>query len=328
MLTFALYAGSAALIIACLWWAVARYLPKFAEAVSGFLYPDHGARYLCIPPQGYLKFVLPVAGLMAFILAWFIVTDMKLVNPSFLPTPGDTFEAFAHMFDDPPELVPVSSDSKEMRAVEGGWDSFSNTTAMRHGGASVSRITEAVLWACLFGLPLGILMGAFGFFQGLLQALVMPMRNAPIIAFIPLFMIVYGIEEQMKVAFLTFGTLVFIIPTTFDAVRNVPSALIDKPTDHGFRPLGQLWYFVLPAALPRIFDGIRVCTGIAWTYVVAAEIINVTDGLGSVIQQAKRFQDMPKVYASIILILILGVLTDGLFRLIQRMVPMLRQEQA
>ena len=144
------------------------------------------------------------------------------------------------------------------------------------------------------------------------------MRNAPITAFIPLFMVFYGIDEALKVNFLTFGTLVYIIPTTFDAIRGVPQAYIDRGTDLGFKPLGVLGFYVIPAALPRIFEGIGICTGIAWTYVVAAETVNVTTGLGAVIANAGRVQNTPKVYAGILLIMMLGVLTAYLFKLGQR----------
>lgn len=281
------------------------------------------ARYICLPTTGIARQLLPLAGLVAFIMAWFVLTDSKVINPNFLPGPEATAKAFVQLFTDAPKRVPDETGS--LRAVQPGWDSFRHSSGVAGTIATVERIALAVFWACVIGIPLGILMGAFGRIESLFAFLVPPMRNAPITAFIPLFMVFYGIDEALKVNFLTFGTLVYIIPTTFDAIRGVPQAYIDRGVDLGFKPLGVLGFYVIPAALPRIFEGIGICTGIAWTYVVAAETVNVTTGLGAVIANAGRVQNTPKVYASILLILILGVLTAYLFKLGQRL-PLLKPE--
>ncbi len=276
------------------------------------------ARYICLPTTGIARYLLPAAGLVAFVMAWFVLTDSKTINPNFLPGPEATAQAFVHMFTDAPKRVPDEV-TGSLRAVQPGWDSLKHSSGVAGTLATVERITTAVFWACLIGIPLGILMGAFGRFESLFAFLVPPMRNAPITAFIPLFMVFYGIDEALKVNFLTFGTLVYIIPTTFDAIRGVPQAYVDRGVDLGFKPLGVLGFYVIPAALPRIFEGVGICTGIAWTYVVAAETVNVTTGLGAVIANAGRVQNTPKVYAGILLILILGVLTAYLFKLGQKL---------
>jgi|SaaInlV_200m_DNA_4_1039719.scaffolds.fasta_scaffold07047_2 ABC-type nitrate/sulfonate/bicarbonate transport system permease component len=285
----------------------------------------HSAKYICTPTTGSMRYVLPVAGLVLFLLAWVAVTKLELVNPNFLPSPKATFGALAEAFVDAPPQTLVEGTKGEWRDIQPGWDTFVHSSAIQGAGFSLKRIFLALFWACLFGIPIGIFMGAFGWFESLLQALVMPMRNAPIMAFAPLFILIYGIEEQMKISFLAFGTIVFIIPAAFDAVRNVPPLIIDKAVDMGFRPMGTLWYYVLPSALPRLWDGIRLCTGVAWTYLVAAEVMNVTTGLGAMEANAQRFQNTPRVYAAILIILILGVLSDYLFRVIKKVVPMLNQ---
>lgn len=270
--------------------------------------------------------MLPALGVFIALAVWQVITDMAVFNPQFLPAPGAVWDALVAMFTDMPSKVPVGDGT--FRDPTGWWDAFMHTPAMLHGSASLSRIGSAIWSACLWGLPLGILMGAFWQVEGFLKTLVSPMRNAPVIAFLPLFMEIYGVGEAMKVGFLAFGTVVYIIPATADSVRNVPHAIIDKAVDHGFAPLGALWHYIIPAALPRIFDGVRLCTGIAWTYLVAAEVMNVTTGLGAAIQNARRFSNTPKVYAAIIIILALGVLTDMAFKACQKYIPILQQEKA
>jgi ABC-type nitrate/sulfonate/bicarbonate transport system permease component len=242
------------------------------------------ARYIAIPVVGLPGRLLPIAGLVLLIAVWALVAGLELVRPAFRPTPLDTGKALLQLF---------SSGS----FVNDGW-------------ASIRRVLLAVSLSALVGIPIGVAMGAFGRVESLLKWILFPFRTAPITAFIPLFMLFFGIEEQMKVWFLFFGTVVYIIPLTFDAIRAVPHEYVDAAVDFGFRPLGTLWHFVVPAAWPRIFDAIKVCTGIAWTYLVAAEIVNLTNGLGAVVQHAQRFQNTPKVYAGILLILIIGNATD------------------
>ena len=242
------------------------------------------ARYIAIPATGRFAPYLPVVGLVGFVALWSIISGLELVRAAFLPSPMETLKAMGKMIGD--------------------------GTLFREGWASLQRVLLAVTLSAVVGIPIGILMGAFGRVEGLLKWLVFPFRSAPITAFIPVFMLFFGIEEGMKVWFLFFGTVVYIIPMTFDAVRAVPEAYVDAAVDFGFSPLSTLRHFVLPAAWPRIFDAIKVCTGIAWTYLVAAEIVNVTTGLGAVVQHAQRFQNTPKVYAGILLILIIGNITD------------------
>jgi ABC-type nitrate/sulfonate/bicarbonate transport system permease component len=249
------------------------------------------ARYIALPIVGNKARILPVVGIVLFILLWWLVPTLGLVQEAFLPTPLSTAKAFATLFTD---------------------GSF-----VRDGWASLRRVLLAVMIAAVVGIPLGVMMGAFGTVESLLKWIIFPFRTAPITAFIPVFMLFFGIEEEMKIWFLFFGTVVYIIPLTYDAIRAVPQEYIDAAVDFGFSPFGSLWHFVVPAAWPRIFDAIKVCTGIAWTYLVAAEIVNVTTGLGAVVQHAQRFQNTPKVFAGILLILFIGNATDWLLGLIR-----------
>ena len=220
------------------------------------------ARYICIPTMGTMKYILPVVGLAIFIMAWFVVTDSKVINPNFLPGPEATAKAFVNLFQDAPARVPDEV-TGQLRSIQPGWDTLKHASAIQGTRATVERIFKAVSWACLFGIPLGILLGAFGMFESLFAALIPPMRNAPITAFIPLFMLIFGIDESLKVYFLAFGTLVYIIPTTFDAIRNVDQATIDKGVDLGFKPFGLLIYFIIPASM-RVSASALALLGPTW----------------------------------------------------------------
>lgn len=242
------------------------------------------ARYIAIPTIGTLSRILPVGGVLTLVALWSIFSGLGLVREAFWPSPWSTAQAFVGLITD--------------------------GSLLRDGWASLSRVLLAVSLAAALGIPIGILMGSFGRVEGFLKWIIFPLRTAPITAFIPVFMLFFGIEEKMKIWFLFFGTVVYIIPLTFDAIRAVPREYVDSAVDFGFTPFGTVWHFLIPAAWPRIFDAIKVCTGIAWTYLVAAEIVNVTTGLGAVVQHAQRFQNTPKVFAGILLILLIGNATD------------------
>ncbi len=241
------------------------------------------AKYIAIPTVGKLSRILPFGGIMVLLGVWFAVTTGGLIDSAFLPSPIETAKAF--------------------------FDILAHSL-VRDGWASIRRVLLAVSLSSLIGIPIGVALGSFGVLESFFKWIIFPLRTAPITAFIPVFILFFGIEESMKVWFLFFGTVVYIIPLTFDAIRGVPQEYVDSAVDYGFTPWGTMWHFLVPAAWPRIFDGIKVCTGIAWTYLVAAEIVNVTTGLGAVVQHAQRFQNTPKVFAGILLILLIGNLTD------------------
>lgn len=257
-------------------------------------------RYVCVPLVGALSYVVAATGLVLFLGVWAAAVDVGLVERRFFPSPLGVGEALV--------------------------DLGRSGVLWTEGIQSVKRIGLAVGAAVAIGVPLGVLMGAFGFFESLFKGIVFPLRTAPITAFIPIFLVLFGLTDAMKVWFLAFGTVVYVIPMTYDAVRSVSPAVVDSAVDLGFRPWGTLWYFVLPEALPRIFDAIKVCTGVAWTYLVAAEIVNITTGLGAVVQNAYRFQNTPRVWAGVFAILAIGWTTDQVLGLIQRTVPVLRPE--
>ncbi|MCG8422754.1 MAG: ABC transporter permease [Proteobacteria bacterium] len=250
------------------------------------------ARYVAIPTTGPMARILPFAGVFSVLFVWWFVTSFGIVESAYIPSPQATVEAFIGMFQD--------------------------GTIWRDGWASVRRVLYAIVLASLVGIPIGILMGTFGRVEAFLKWVIFPFRTAPIIAFIPIFFLIWGIDEKMKVGFLFFGTVVYIIPLTFDAIRAIPDEYVDVAVDYGFKPFGTMIHFLIPAAWPRIFDAIKVCTGIAWTYLVAAEIANVTTGLGAVVKRAERFQNTEKVWAGIIVILAIGVLTDYLLGAVRK----------
>jgi ABC-type nitrate/sulfonate/bicarbonate transport system permease component len=118
-----------------------------------------------------------------------------------------------------------------------------------------------------------------------------------------------GIGEEMKIAFLFLGAVVFVIPMVRDAVVAVPSTYWISARDLGATPFEAVRLSVLPMALPRIADAIIVAVSVMWTYITVAEYVNAEKGLGQLIQNARRFSAMDQVLVGIFVIIALALVT-------------------
>jgi NitT/TauT family transport system permease protein len=184
---------------------------------------------------------------------------------------------------------------------------------------SAVRIVKAFGLSLVVALPLGIAMGSFELVNRIFDPIVAPMRYLPITAFIPLLILWFGIDESQKVAFLFLGTVVFLLPAVVDAVRSVPDELVQTAFTLG-ATRGQVIVTVLiPAALPQIFDGFRTMNAIAWTYIILAEIVNAQSGIGYILDLAQKHLKPEWSFAGILVVGVIGILTDVGIRSVNRL---------
>ena len=186
-------------------------------------------------------------------------------------------------------------------------------------GVSVQRILIAFALSVAIALPLGILMGSFQAVNRFFDPILAPMRYLPITAFIPLLILWFGIEEEQKVAFLFLGTFVFLLPVVVDAIRAVPEELMQTALTLGASKRQVIWTVLIPAALPQIFDSFRVMNAIAWTYIILAEIVNARNGIGYILRLAEQHTKPAWSFAGILVVGVIGILTDLLIRGINRL---------
>jgi len=124
----------------------------------------------------------------------------------------------------------------------------------------------------------------------------------------------FGIGEWMKILFLYVGAVVYLIPMVRDAIVAVPRDYWISARDLGATPFECIRYAVLPMAMPRIADAVIVAVSIMWTYITVAEYVNAKEGLGQLIQNARRFSAMDQVFAGIFVIVALALLTYRVMR--------------
>ncbi|MEU7908419.1 ABC transporter permease [Actinoplanes sp. NPDC049118] len=201
--------------------------------------------------------------------------------------------------------------------LSAGWEMAQSGQLWTDTLASVQRILIGFGLAIVVSVPLGLVMGGFQAGQALFEPIVGLLRYLPASAFIPLLTIWLGIGEPSKWMLLFIGTVFFNTLMTADAVRQVPRSLIDVSYTLGARRGEVLRKVVVPHALPGMIDAVRVNAAAAWNFVVVAELINSTEGLGYRIARSQRFLASDRIFAVLIVIAVLGLAIDILLRVLR-----------
>lgn len=184
-------------------------------------------------------------------------------------------------------------------------------------GWSIYRVTVGFVLSALVALPLGLLAGRFVFIDRLVQPINNFTRYLPVAALVPLCILWVGIGDLNKILIIFLGTVFQLIPLIADTATNVPEDLTDLARVCGASRRRVVTVVVLPWCMPTIYDHLRVGLGWAWSYLIVAEIVATSSGIGRVIIQAQRFIQTPRVIAGIIVIGLLGLFFDQTFKLLK-----------
>ncbi len=186
-------------------------------------------------------------------------------------------------------------------------------------GKSVYRIYVSFFVACALAVPLGLLMGCFIKLRALINPTVGGLRYLPAASFVPLLLVYFGPTDFAKLALLFLGCVFFLIALILDNVLSVPKELIESAQTMGANRRQIVLRVALRAAAPQILDSMRNMIAVSWTYLVIAEIVAATDGIGAVMMRASRFLHVDIIMGGILTIGVLGVLTDISFRFASRL---------
>ncbi|MCW2598835.1 MAG: binding-protein-dependent transport system inner rane component [Frankiales bacterium] len=191
-------------------------------------------------------------------------------------------------------------------------------TLWQHALVSGGRILAGWAAGVVIGVAVGGVMASVSFVRHLLDPLIEITRPLPPLAFIPLFIVWFGIGETPKFLLILIGVVPVMIIATVSALDAVPTELVQAGRSLGASPLWALLTVRLRSALPPIITGMRLAMGGAWTSIVAVELIAATSGLGYVINNAGVNLQTPLVLSGILAISVLGIVFDGLLRLLHR----------
>lgn len=179
---------------------------------------------------------------------------------------------------------------------------------------SIGRVLKGFALGTAAGIIIGTIMGFSSFFNRFLNSLVGILRPVPMIAWIPIFILWFGIGEMTKVSVITLGTFWPVLLNTIQGIRSVDPKLLEVAKVLKKNRKTVIFKVVFPAATPSVFTGIRLGIGTAWSCVVAAEMIAASKGIGFMITYARETAKPAEVFVGVFVIGIIGLLIDILIR--------------
>ncbi len=177
---------------------------------------------------------------------------------------------------------------------------------------------QGYLWAVLISVPIGFLIGLIPLFRGLFNNQVNALRYLPLTALTGLFIIWFGIEDAMKIAFLAFGIIVYLLPVVVQRIDEVKDVYTKTVFTLGANNWQTIRTVYIPSVMSKLIDDIRVLTAISWTYIIIAELLNRQGGIGALIYIKARQGQISKVFATLIVIVAIGFIQDRIFVYLDR----------
>ena len=189
-----------------------------------------------------------------------------------------------------------------------------------HVFITVRRVALGVLLGVIVGIVFGTATGLFGLANDLFDPLLQSMKNIPSLAWVPLFLLWFGIGEGSKVALIALGAFFPVYLSLSTGIRDVDDELLEVVEVYDVGRFESLRRVVFPAALPSLLVGIRGGVGLAWMFVVAAELIAASQGIGFLLSDGRVLSRPDIIIGSILLFAFLGNLSDLGVKAIQRRV--------
>jgi NitT/TauT family transport system permease protein len=238
--------------------------------------------YSPIEPRTYL--IIAVLSFAALLGGWWLAAELDLAKDIFLPSPADVWRT--------------------------GVDGIKDGTLWDDARISFVRISIGFLVSTALALPIGILIGTYRAAEAAIEPSVDFIRYMPAVAFVPLTIVWVGVDESQKWLIIFIGTFFQQVLLVMDNVKRVPREYVDIGHTLGMNDLTVLRRVVLPAAAPAIWDTLRITLGWAWTWLVVAELVAASAGLGHSIIVAQRFFQTETIFLGIIVIGLLGLIMD------------------
>ena len=238
-------------------------------------------------------------GLTAFFVAfillvwWFLTsgtTDKRIVQPLILPSPLEVLASFK----------PLHFEQGLMRSIISSW----------------LRVTAGFVLAVIVAVPLGVYMATFAPVAAFFRPLALAGAYVPIVVFIPLTLMWFGTGELQKIGFLFIGCFVALLPLVIKDIADVPDAFLDVAVTKGATRWQLVRHVLFPVALSNIWDHMRGVYGVGWGWIIMAEVfVRPEYGLGALIEVSSRRSHTDAIFAVIIVIVLIAVACDQLWRI-------------
>jgi NitT/TauT family transport system permease protein len=233
-------------------------------------------------------FLIALSSFALWLLAWWMVTTLQLVDPLFLPGPGAVLRRFF------------------------SW--LQSGDLLHDAGISLFRVSAGFLASAVIALPLGIVIGTYRPLRAFCEPLLEFARYLPAVAFVPMVLLWAGIGEASKIVVIWIGTFFQMVLMLSEDVARVPLPQIEAALTLGASNTEVIRLVLWRSAMPSMFDTLRITLGWAWTYLVVAELVAADSGLGYAILKAQRFLQTDRIFVGIIVIGMIGLGTDQVLR--------------
>ena len=226
------------------------------------------------------------------LLAWHVSSVTGFFPPSQLPSPASVFAAAVDL-------------------AERG-------LLATHILISTQRVLLGFLFGSLLGVTAGALLGLSKIADVLLTPTVGAIRAVPSLAWVPLLILWIGINEDSKVTLITIGAFFPVFTTLYLGLRHVDRNLVEAARAFGLNGVRLLFTVQLPAVVPALFSGLRLALAQSWLFLVAAELIASSMGLGFLLLESQQNGRVDRIILAIILLALLGKTTDALLGIAER----------
>ncbi len=217
------------------------------------------------------------------------------------------------VYSDRMRLLPSPS-----RTLQTGIKLASSGDLLIYGIDSLARVSEAMLIVCIVALPLGFLIGLSERANRYMNKLISLLRPLPPVAWIPLVVMVWGIQNKTALFLICTGAFFPVLINTVDGVRGVQRIYVSAATVLNASKFQIIKDVILPAALPSILTGVRIGIGIAWMLVVVAELVAVKSGLGYLILNGQLDMRLDVIIVGIAVIGFIGLVIDRFYQVFAR----------
>lgn len=240
--------------------------------------------------------MLTTGTVIVILLLWFLSTSLKWINPNMVPSPKSVWSAFIDI-------------------IQNG---YKNYTLLQHLGASMQRLIISFFCAVVVAIPLGLASGYNSKIRAILEPIIEFYRPLPPLAYYTLLVLWMGIENESKIALLFLACFAPIYISCVSAVGKIKEDYINSAYTVGSNKWQIFIYVIFPSCLPDMFVGLRTALGVAYTTLVAAEMVAAKSGIGWMVLDASKYLRSDIIFVGIIIMGITGILLDKIIQFIER----------
>jgi NitT/TauT family transport system permease protein len=247
---------------------------------------------LRIAPPRMTRRLVGAGAMGLLLLVWWAATsgigsEDRWISPIILPSPLEVIRSFPALLNERGLLQSIA--------------------------ATLKRVLIGFGLAAAIGVPLGILAGSWRVIESAGAPLALFGRNLPVAALIPLTILWFGIDETQKVMFIFIACVPFVYADAVASITSVPDRYVETAQTLGAKPLQIVTKVLVPLALPDIYNSLRHLFGLAFGYIMLAELINAEHGLGFLLMASQRRGLSEHI---ILILLIIGLLAYGIDRVL------------